>query len=133
MEGPALLNTQRIAAADREPGNWLTHGRTYGERRYSPLDDITTESVGRLGLAWSYEMKTNRGASATPIVVDGVMYVTSAWSVVYALDAKTGREIWVYDPESRPRCAGTGSQAGRYALSRGDDESFLGVLCVLCG
>ena len=98
MEGPALLNTQRIAAADREPGNWLTHGRTYGERRYSPLDDITTESVGRLGLAWSYEMKTNRGASATPIVVDGVMYVTSAWSVVYALDAKTGREIWVYDP-----------------------------------
>jgi quinohemoprotein ethanol dehydrogenase len=98
-ERPAPLDTTRIAAADREPGNWLTHGRTYGEQRYSPLKDITTESVTRLSLAWSYELKTNRGASATPIVVDGVMYVTSAWSVVYALDAKSGREIWVYDPK----------------------------------
>ena len=96
---PARSDTQRIIAADTEPGSWLTHGRTYGEQRFSPLTKISTDTVGRLGLAWTYEMRTNRGASATPLVVDGVMYVTSAWSLVYALDAATGQERWVYDPK----------------------------------
>jgi len=97
--GPAQVNERRISNADSEPGNWLSHGRTYGEERYSPLDAINTENVSQLGLAWSYELREPRGAEATPIVVDGVMYVTSAWSIVYALDAETGRELWVYDPE----------------------------------
>ncbi|MEZ5960883.1 MAG: PQQ-dependent dehydrogenase, methanol/ethanol family [Hyphomonadaceae bacterium] len=97
--GPAQVNERRIANADSEPGNWMTHGRTYGEDRYSPLDAINTENVSELGLAWSYELREPRGAEATPIVVDGVMYVTSAWSIVYALDAATGRELWVYDPQ----------------------------------
>ena len=52
-----------------------------------------------LGVAWTYDLETSRGVEATPIVVDGVMYVTSAWSIVYALDAKTGKELWVYNPE----------------------------------
>ncbi len=90
---------RRILDADREPGSWLTHGRTYSEQRFSPLTSLTPESVARLGLAWSYELRTTRGAEATPLVVDGVMYVTSSWSLVYALDAKTGKELWVYDPE----------------------------------
>ncbi len=97
--GPAQVNERRIADADSEPGNWLTHGRTYNEDRYSPLDAINTQNVSQLGLAWSYELREPRGAEATPIVVDGVMYVTSAWSIVYALDAATGRELWVYDPQ----------------------------------
>lgn len=97
--GPAQVNERRIANADGEPGNWMTHGRTYGEDRYSPLDAINAENVAQLGLAWSYELREPRGAEATPIVVDGVMYVTSAWSIVYALDAETGRELWVYDPQ----------------------------------
>ena len=96
---PRDVDTARILAADREPGNWLTHGRTYGEQRYSPLSSLTTANVGRLGLAWSYDLGMNRGAEATPIVVDGVMYVTSAWSIVHAIDAATGRRIWVYDPK----------------------------------
>jgi PQQ-dependent dehydrogenase (methanol/ethanol family) len=58
----------------------------------------TRGNVGELGLAWYYDLGTTRGVEATPLVVDGVMYTTSAWSIVYALDAKTGREIWVYDP-----------------------------------
>ncbi len=98
-DGPAAVDTARILAADSEPGNWLTHGRTYGEQRFSPLDQINTENVGQLGLAWSYELPANRGASATPIVVDGVMYVTSAWSKVAALNAETGEQLWMYDPE----------------------------------
>jgi quinohemoprotein ethanol dehydrogenase len=53
---------QRIIAAEREPGSWLTHGRTYGEQRFSPLTKVSTQTVGRLGLAWTYEMRINRGA-----------------------------------------------------------------------
>ena len=96
--GPGDVDTGRILAADDEPGSWLTHGRTYEEQRFSPLTDIDRSSVDGLGLAWTYELRTNRGAEATPLVVDRVMYVTSAWSVVYALDARTGDELWVHDP-----------------------------------
>jgi quinohemoprotein ethanol dehydrogenase len=96
--GTADVDTPRILAADAEPGSWLTHGRTYEEQRFSPLTTIDRSSVGGLGLAWSYELRTDRGAEATPLVVDGVMYVTSAWSVVHALDARSGEELWVYDP-----------------------------------
>jgi quinohemoprotein ethanol dehydrogenase len=95
----ADVTTARITAADDEPGNWLSHGRTYSEQRFSPLRAITTENVGDLGLAWSYDLEMARGAEATPIVVDGVMYVTSAWSIVHAIDAATGRRLWVHDPK----------------------------------
>src|ERR1039458_9341883 len=79
-------------------GEWLTHGLDYAETRYSPLAAVTDANVKRLGMAWSFDMETRRGLEATPIVVDGVMFVTSAWSVVYALDAKTGELHWKYDP-----------------------------------
>jgi quinohemoprotein ethanol dehydrogenase len=97
--GAATVDGARIAAADREPQNWLTHGRTYGEQRYSPLTQINDGNVEKLGLAWSFATATTRGLQATPIVVDGTMYTTGTWSVVWALDAKTGRELWKYDPE----------------------------------
>ncbi len=95
---PANVDGARITAADAEPENWLSHGRTYSEQRFSPLDSINESNVAELGLAWYYDLGTTRGVEATPLVVDGVMYTTSAWSIVYALDAKTGRELWVYDP-----------------------------------
>lgn len=95
---PGPVDTARIVSADAEPGNWMTHGRDYGEQRFSPLSSIDVSNVSELGLAWSYELRENRGAEATPLVVDGVMYVTSAWSIVYALDARTGEELWVHDP-----------------------------------
>lgn len=97
-DGPAQVNGARIRAADLEPGQWLSHGRTYAEQRFSPLDDITTQSVEELGLAWSFDMPTKRGLEATPLVVDGVMYLSGAWSRVFALDAATGDELWRYDP-----------------------------------
>jgi PQQ-dependent dehydrogenase (methanol/ethanol family) len=93
------LTEQRLVAADQDRANWLLHGRDAAEQRYSPLDQVNTHTVSQLGLAWSYTMKVPRGVEATPLVVDGVMYVTSAWSIVYALDARTGKELWVYDPE----------------------------------
>ena len=87
-----------IKAASREPGNWLAHGRTYAEERFSPLTQINTESVKDLGLAWYWDTGTYRGLEATPIVADGVMFTTGSWSVVYALDARSGKLLWKYDP-----------------------------------
>lgn len=78
---------------------WPLHGRTYAEERHTPLDAINRDTVARLGLAWSYELNSLRGVEASPIVVDGVMYVTAPWSRVHALDARTGKRLWMYDPQ----------------------------------
>ena len=99
---PADVDGARIVAADREPGNWMSHGRTYSEQRFSPLKQITDRNIGELGLVWYYDLDTNRGQEATPIVVDGVMYFTTAWSKVFALDAATGATLWSYDPKVAP-------------------------------
>jgi quinohemoprotein ethanol dehydrogenase len=88
-----------LAAADARRGDWLSYGRTYYEQRFSPLDQITDANVAKLGLAWSYETETDRGLEATPLIVDGVMYTTGSWSVVHAIDARSGRQLWKYDPE----------------------------------
>lgn len=95
----ASVDGQRIIKADEEPGNWMAHGRTYSEQRHSPLRKINSRNVGRLGLAWYFDTGTDRGLEATPIVVDGVMFTSGSWSVVFANDAKTGELIWKYDPE----------------------------------
>ncbi len=76
-DAAAKVDGARIAAADSEPGNWLAHGRTYDEQRFSPLDQINDQNVGQLGLAWHYDTGRDRGHEATPIVVDGVMFVTA--------------------------------------------------------
>jgi PQQ-dependent dehydrogenase (methanol/ethanol family) len=94
-----LVTGARIVGANGEPGNWLSHGRTYDEQRFSPLAAITADNVDDLGLAWYFDVPTQRGMEATPLVVDGRMYVSGSWSIVYALDASTGEELWRYDPE----------------------------------
>ena len=94
-----LIDDERIINAESEPGNWIAHGRTYEEQRFSPLSKINKESVTDLGLAWYKDMGTNRALEATPIVVDGIMFFTSTWSRVYAVEAKTGKTIWKFDPE----------------------------------
>lgn len=91
------LDGDRVIQAD--PGNWLAHGRTYDEQRFSPLDQINADNVQDLGLAWYFDTGTDRGLEASPIVVDGIMYTSGSWSVVFANDARTGELIWQYDPE----------------------------------
>ena len=93
------IDTNRIINADKEPGNWLSHGRNYEEQRYSKLNQITQETIKDLELEWSFNMASSRGLEATPIVDNGIMFVTGTWSVIYAIDARTGKEIWTYDPE----------------------------------
>jgi PQQ-dependent dehydrogenase (methanol/ethanol family) len=92
------VDAERIIKADQDPANWLSYGRTYSEQRYSPLDKINKSSVKDLGLAWSLDLDTHRGQEATPLVIDGVMYSTSAWSKVQAIDAASGKLLWQYDP-----------------------------------
>jgi quinohemoprotein ethanol dehydrogenase len=91
------LNTAAITAP--HPDDWPSYGLDYREQRFSPLKQIDTKSVSTLGLAWYQDADYARGIEATPIVVDGIMYVTGSWSVVYALNAKTGQLLWKFDPQ----------------------------------
>jgi len=92
---------------------WLSYGFTPQETRYTPLSQINASNVSRLGLAWSYEVGPGGGGQeATPLVHNGVIFSTTQWSVVFAVDARTGKEKWRWDPEVnqtavRPRiCCG---------------------------
>lgn len=104
---PTVTQQKQIAQVDgksiqanvaRGTPEWPAVGLDYGETRFSRLDQINTGNVGQLGLAWTYNLESTRGVEATPLVVDGVMYVTAAWSVVHAIDARTGRRLWTFDP-----------------------------------
>lgn len=93
---PAAVDAARLAKVD--PDQWLTAGRDANGTYYSPVNDINAANVAKLGFAWDYRLGTNRGQEATPLVIDGVMYASSNFGRVYALDAATGRELWKYDP-----------------------------------
>jgi PQQ-dependent dehydrogenase (methanol/ethanol family) len=87
-------------ANDPFPGSWLSNGRGQAETRYSPLKQINTSNVGKLGLAWSYVLGAGGGnQEGTPLVHNNVMYGITSWSVVFAVDARTGKELWRWDPE----------------------------------
>jgi len=95
----APLGDSELRGADRDAGNWLMYGRTYDDHRFSPLNQINEQSIGKLGLAWSHEFGTTRGLEATPLVENGIIYTSGNWSVVYAIDAKTGKVRWSFDPK----------------------------------
>ena len=95
----AEVDLQRLVAADREPGNWFTTGRDLEQTYHSPLTHINQNNAGNLGYAWQYETDTVNGLEATPIVIDGVLYTSGPWGVVYAIDARNGEELWRYNPQ----------------------------------
>ena len=106
--GPADVDAARLSNAASEPGQWLTVGRTPDEQRFSPLKQINTDKVGRLSLAWYLDFDSNRGQEATPLAIDGVLYFSTAWSKVKAVDARSGKLIWAYDPKVPGEFAGRG-------------------------
>jgi quinohemoprotein ethanol dehydrogenase len=123
------VDQQRLLAADGETANWLMHGRTYDEQRFSPLTQLDRSNVAGLKLAWFLDLDTQRGQEATPLVIDGTMYVSTAWSKVKAIDAASGRIVWEYDPQV------PGSQAVRACcdvVNRGvaawGDKLYFGTL-----
>jgi len=90
-----------------KPGEWLTHGRDDSEQRYSPLKQITADNAKDLGLAWYADLSEKGQWQSTPIMVDGRIYVTTPWSKIYAFDAKTGKQLWKYDPKVPREIAAT--------------------------
>lgn len=124
------VTAARIAAADSaEPGAWLVHGRTWSDDRFSPLTEVTRQNVSTLGLAWSYDLDVLRGQEATPLMADGTLYFSTAWSKVVALDARDGRELWRFDPEVPGE---TGFRACCDVVNRGvalwGDKVYVGTL-----
>ena len=93
------VDAARLENSERDGTDWLSYGRTYAEQRYSPLTRISADNARRLGLAWYADLDTDRGQEATPLVIDGVLYVSTAWSMVKAYDARTGSPLWSYDPQ----------------------------------
>src|SRR5688572_32875914 len=85
-EVTSLIDDAFLANADNSPDNWVTYGKNYAEDRFSPLKEINTDNVGKLGLAWSLNLQTTRGIEATPLVMDGIMFISGPWSKVFAIE-----------------------------------------------
>ena len=105
---PGDVTEARLLSEKSDSGNWLTSSAGWRGTYYSGLRRIDTGNADRLGFAWQYDLRQTRGQEATPVVVDGVLYVSTNWGHVAALDGETGRQLWTYDPE-------VDGQWGRYA------------------
>jgi len=90
------VDDARLKSADQDSGNWLMYGRTYDAHRYSPLDQVNKKNVGKLVTAWTFQTGVLDGFECTPLVIDGIMYVTTPWNHAYAIDCKTGSQLWHY-------------------------------------
>jgi len=126
---PANVTDDALINASNDAEEWLSYGRDYGETRYSPLNQITFSNVSELGVAWTYDTGTFRGLEATPLVHNGIMYASGSWSVVFAVDARTGEELWRYDPQVD---RSTGWKACCDVVNRGvaiyGDKIFVGII-----
>ena len=93
------IDAKKLIGANSNQEEWMTHGRTYSEERFSGLKQINENNVDQLGIEWFHDLDSSRGHEATPLVVNGIMFSTGAWSVVFANDASTGELIWKFDPQ----------------------------------
>lgn len=107
------VNDARAASDAATGNNWLLNGRTFDEKHFSPLQQITDKNIGGLGLAWYLDIDSGMGVVSEPIVVDGVIYVSAPLSKVYAVDAVSGRLLWMFDPHVRLNQAINGSYSAR--------------------
>ena len=127
------VNYDRIRnARESEPQNWLTYYGAYDGQRYSTLDQINTENVKRLSPAWVFQCgstglhsgKSTYSFEASPIVVDGVMYLSGWDGWVWAIDARTGSELWRYSTRSRTTCrSAAATSTGASPWRRGRSSS----------
>ena len=124
---PAQVPYERIRRAEAEPGAWLTYSGTYNGHRYSALKQITTANVKGLKPVWLYQTSNLNKFETSPLVVDGIMYISDPPGNVSALDVRTGRPLWTYrrnlPGDIRPCCG----QMNR-GLAMLDDSLFLGTL-----
>ena len=102
-QSPAIsVDPQRLVNAVDEPQNWLMYGLDYGQTRYSSLDDVDRSNVDNLVPVWAFQTGTPDGLTGMPLVVDGVIFLTTSWNHVFAIDARTGAELWHYQRRLPP-------------------------------
>jgi len=122
------VTPERLIGADKEPHNWLTYGRTYNAWRFSPLDQINTSNIRRLVPVWSFQTgDVAGGLQCTPLVADGVMYISTSWNRVFALEAATGRKLWHYFYEKPKQVAAAYAPWNR-GVALGHGLVFMGTL-----
>ncbi len=124
---PVRVPNQRLLAAGDDADNWLLYGRDYGNQRFSPLDQIHRGNVRNLVAAWNFQTGVPDGLHASPLVVDGVIYLSTAWNHVFAIDARTGAELWHYArrlPQELKYCCGPVN----WGVAIRGDTLFLGTL-----
>ncbi|HXY10495.1 MAG TPA: PQQ-binding-like beta-propeller repeat protein [Terriglobales bacterium] len=109
----ADVNEARVMSETGDGSDWLLNGRTFDEQHFSPLRQITDQNIGGLGLAWYLDIDSAVGVVAEPIVVDGVIYLSAPLSKVYAVDAASGKLLWMFDPKVRLNLAINGSYSAR--------------------
>jgi alcohol dehydrogenase (cytochrome c)/quinohemoprotein ethanol dehydrogenase len=97
LANPAAVNDERLLKGTADTSQWATYNGSYSEQRFSPLKAINTGNVKDLGLAWFADYDTNLDQHGSPLYVDGVLYVSTAWNKLYAFDARTGKQLWQYN------------------------------------
>ncbi|MGE3704015.1 MAG: pyrroloquinoline quinone-dependent dehydrogenase [Vicinamibacterales bacterium] len=100
QDGPTFITFQHLRDGLKDPTRWLHYGGDYGSQRHSPLTQITPQNVNRLAAQWTFQTETPGKFEATPIVADGVIYITGPEDIGWAIDARTGRQIWRYKRDS---------------------------------
>src|SRR5262249_58583185 len=123
----AQITFDRIRAAEREPGNWLTYSGNYSAHRPSPLEQIHAGNVRKMKPLWVYQTSTLAPVETTPLVADGIMYLTEPPSNVTALDTRTGRPLWKFQravPKDVRVCCG---QVNR-GVALLDEQVFVGTV-----
>ena len=121
------VTSERLLNAAREPGQWLTYSGAYNGRRFSPLEQINRTNVQRLALQWVFQTGVKGDHQTTPLVIDGVMYLTAPQNHAYALDVRTGRPFWHYArnlPKKTSLCCGPQNRG----LAAMGDRLFMGTL-----
>src|SRR5262245_27140263 len=123
----AQVTERRLTNAAQEPQNWLTYSGSYSGQRHSMLNQITPANAKNLELKWMHQSRVQGTWQATPLVVDGIMYITQRLNDVVALDAKTGRVFWTYQYTASPdhkACCG----ANNRGLAILGDTLFMGTV-----
>src|SRR6266849_1596878 len=124
-QGPVTVD--RLLKAAEEPGNWLMYSHSYNSWRYSSLNQINVQNVKNLHVKWLFQGRHLEKFETTPLIVDGIMYLTRPENDVFALDAETGRVLWVYNHKNPDRTYNCCGRVNR-GLAILDNRLFMGTL-----
>ena len=126
-EPVGAVDENDLLKAGTNDANWLMYGRTYNAHRYSPLNQINTKNVNGLIPVWTFQTGVLDGFECSPLVIDGIMYVTTPWNHAYAIDCKTGSQLWHYQ-KSLPQNLALCCDAVNRGFAAWDDRLYMATL-----